>query len=253
MKRPRVLVTSIFAPSDRNRSWYALQRRFLSLSSETVDIDYRVYLNGVSSGDLGENLIIAGFSPHNAGHSAALRELLHLFRASDHEYFLILDSDCFPVHRDWFRILTTQMARFGKRFAAPIRTENLDWFPHPCAFFIDALSVDDSRINFAEVAAPNLIGTVVNDVGNAMLDLLPDLFPLVRTNVRNRHPIAAAIYHHLFYHHGAGSRSFRFRSIAASDYYAHWWDTRGDLECANTLSRELFDDPEKFLNQLLYI
>jgi len=252
VSRPRVLIGSIFAPSDWNRSWYALQKRFLRLNCADADVDHRVFLNGVSDADVGEDLVVAGRSAENSGHSAALRALVDLFRASDHDYFLILDSDCFPVHAHWLGVLTEQMARFGKRFAAPVRTENLDRFPHPCAFLIAGPAVHDPRINFdVGHVAPNMIGEPVSDVGNAMLELMPDLLPLLRTNVRNRHPVAAAIYHHLFYHHGAGSRDFRFRLTHKYGYSAHWWDATRDEECARTLSQELFEDPERFVEGLM--
>jgi hypothetical protein len=250
---PRVLVVSIFAPSEWNRSWYALQQRFLGRNSTGIDLSHRVYLNGVAPEAVGDDLLIAGQSLQNSGHSAALREVVELFRRSrDHDYFLILDSDCFPVHPDWLGVLSRQMTRFGKHFAAPLRVENLDRFPHPCAFLIAGSAVHDPRINFdVGHVAPNLIGEPVSDVGNAMLDLIPDLLPLIRTNLRNRHPVAAAIYNHLFYHHGAGSREFQFRVTHKFDYLSHWWDSAGDRELGRTLSREIFADPERFVAELM--
>src|SRR2546425_2026497 len=43
--------------------------------------------------------------------------------------------DCFPVRKGWHDVLANQMHRFNKDFAAPVRAENLDLFPHPSAVF----------------------------------------------------------------------------------------------------------------------
>jgi hypothetical protein len=250
IRQPRVLVTSIFAPSPWNRSWYAVQRRYIEKTRD-ANVRFATYLNGVTSESLGDGVDVAGSSTTNDGHSAALRAVLDIFRKSDHDYFLILDSDCFPIHPDWLNVLTKQMAALRKRFAAPVRVENLDLFPHPSAFFMTSDSVRDSRLDFdlGQVTS-NLVGDGVTDVGSAMSGLLPDLLPLLRTNLRNLHPVAAAIYHHLFYHHGAGSRGFRFRVTHRYSYYAHWWDAGRDADLGETLTRQLFAGPEQFIESL---
>jgi len=250
IRQPRLLITSIFAPSPWNRSWYTLQRKFIGATAD-ADVRHTVYLNGVTPELVGDDVALAGQSATNEGHSAALGAVIDMFRKSDRDYFLILDSDCFPIRANWFNVLTQQMGTLRKRFAAPVRVENLDLFPHPSAFFMTSDSVRDPRLNFdLGHAAPNLIGDPVTDVGSGMAGLLPDLLPLLRTNVRNLHPVGAAIYHHLFYHHGAGSREFRFRVTHRYDYYAHWWNTGRDADLGETLTRELFAAPEQFLDAL---
>jgi hypothetical protein len=248
----KLFVASVYAPSPWNKEWYALQWKFIFQNTKGIDVQFGILLNGVEVSDLGSDVNVIGDMGSNTGHSAGMAELVRIFRASDCTHFLFLDSDCFPVHPDWFNVLVAQMKRFNKRFAAPIRYENLDRFPHPCAFFCDAESIKDDHINF-EIGFPseNILNETVRDVGNAMLPLLPEILPLIRTNRVNPHPIAAGIYHHLFYHHGAGSRNFEFRLIDKYKYCEHWWSSEQDDVLAEELRAKLFDNPEEFLRGIM--
>jgi hypothetical protein len=252
MAKPRLLITSIFAPSEWNRSWFSLQKRYVAEMTRDVTTDYRIYLNGVDPDSFGEPVAVVGRSPSNEGHSIALRAVVDLFRRSEYDYYLILDSDCFPVHEHWFSVLTAQMAQFRKKFAAPVRTENLDLFPHPSAFFMTGGAVHDRRIDF-ELGhlERNLLDDPVTDVGTAMVELMPDVLPLLRTNLRNIHPIACAVYHHVFYHHGSGSREVRFRLTNRYEYCRHWWDSSRDQEICDAYTQQLFADPRRFLAFLM--
>lgn len=252
MALPKLFIASVYAPSSWNRDWYRLQRKFIAQNTHGVEVKFGVLLNGIAVDELDSDVDVIGVSASNAGHSEGMAKLVEIFRKSDFTHFLFLDSDCFPVHPEWFQVLTTQMQKFDKHFSAPIRVENLDKFPHPCAFFCDAIGLFDSRINF-DIGHPgsNMLGETVQDVGNAMLPLLSDLLPLIRTNMVNYHPVAAGIYHHLFYHHGAGSRNFKFRVIDKYGYCNHWWSQVDDDQLAEQLRLALFDNPEVFLQNLL--
>jgi hypothetical protein len=252
MDKYKLFVASIYAPSPWNHEWYRLQTKFLARNTQGVDLRFGIILNGVKQAELGADIDFIVKNDGNTGHSTAMSQLLEAFRQSDCTHFLFLDSDCFPVHRDWFAVLTAQMRQFDKHFAAPIRYENLDIFPHPCAFFCDRHGLLDERINF-DIGHPgnNILGETVRDVGNAMLPMLPEILPLLRTNIENRHPVAAAIYHHMFYHHGAGSRNFEFRLLNKYDYCKHWWDTAGDEALASRIRDELFADSDAFLARLM--
>jgi hypothetical protein len=83
------------------------------------------------------------------------------------------------------------------------------------------------------------------------LPMLHEFLPLMRSNLVNRHPVAAGIYHHLFYHHGAGSRSFEFRVVNKYKYCEHWWADDDNESLATQLREELFDNPKKFLAKLM--
>ena len=89
----------------------------------------------------------------------------------------------------------------------------------------------------------------MKDVGAGLLPIRGDLLPLLRSNLRNPHPIAAAVYNHLFYHHGAGSRAFAFRAIDKFGYYAHWREQDDPAE-ADALLQALFADPDGFIRGL---
>ena len=252
MTQPSLFIASVYAPSAWNREWYRLQRKYIEQNTPHIRVKFGVLLNGVSAESVGTDIDVIGVCDTNTGHSEGMAQLVKYFRASDYTHFLFLDSDCFPVHPNWFNVLIEQMQRFGKRFAAPIRYENLDRFPHPCAFFCDAEAVKDERINFdIGHAGENILHETVRDVGNAMLPLLADILPLMRTNLVNRHPVAAAVYHHLFYHHGAGSRNFEFRVMDKYGYCDHWWKKENDDALAEQLRNELFTNDDAFLRGLM--
>ena len=247
--RPLVVV-SIFGPSERNLSWYRLQKDFLARTTDT-GFDYHVILNGADPAGFDPDDVLVA-NPQNLGHGEALMQAVSFLRSRSHEAYLLLDSDCFPVSRGWYGILTAQMLRLGKTFAAPVRTENLDLFPHPCAVFLRPGALHDDRLEFRRgTSCRNMLGAEVKDTG-AALHLMGDLLlPLLRTNVVNLHPVAAAVYSHLFYHHGAGSRTFEFRVLKKFDYHGHWWPADDEPALADRLFRDLLADPEEFLGRLM--
>ncbi|MDW7773248.1 MAG: hypothetical protein SCH71_10200 [Desulfobulbaceae bacterium] len=245
-----LLILSIFAPSEHNGLWYDLQRRFIS-DTTLVDYDYRIYLNGVSSEGFEPDDVLK-HSETNDGHKTALNYLLSYARQHHfYDNYLFLDSDCFPVGKNWHAGLTGQMKRFNKTIAAPVRTENLDLFPHPCAVFIAGEEIHNERIDFRDdMPIKNMLGIEVTDVGSAMYGM-DEVMPLLRTNVVNLDPVAAAIYHHIFYHHGAGSRAFNFRITNRYQYYDHWWRKDDKERLAKYLLRNLEKNPDKLFNILM--
>jgi hypothetical protein len=217
----KLLIVSIYAPSDFNRQWYSLQKRFLEKTTK-IPFEFKVVLNGCDASEFeGADILYA--NDDNIGHSQALKQVLYKFRSVPCDAYLVLDSDCFPVWDGWHDVLFEQMQKFNKIIAAPVRVENLDLFPHPSAFFILGHGIQHPKINFDVTQITNLLGGAVADVGGAMQNTIGQLLlPMLRTNVVNLHPVAAAIYHHLFYHHGSGSRDFDFRILKRYDYYGHW-------------------------------
>lgn len=243
-----LLILSIFAPSEHNELWYDLQKRFVSKTTN-VEYDYGLFLNGVSPKDY-ESSHILEHSPTNVGHKEGMDYILAYARQHEYENYLILDSDCFPVRDNWFAELKDQMKRFNKTIAAPIRAENLDLFPHPCAVFIKQEEIQNKRVDFRnDITIKNMAGFEAGDVGTAMYGM-DEVLPLLRTNVINVHPLAAAIYNYMFYHHGAGSRAFDFR-IEQINYYDHLSLSETKEEMAGRLMNELQKNPEKFLNMLM--
>jgi hypothetical protein len=245
-----LLIAAIYAPSPLNRRWFELQRRFIERTT-TVDHRFQLFLNGASLADHPDADVIGSF-PSNEGHASALARLLEIFEQQHYGSYLILDSDCFPIATGWHDVLSAQLQRFAKQVAAPVRVENLDLFAHPCAVFFPRTALRSVRLDFSHSApTTNLLGREVVDVGSAMGNLNGALLPLVRTNAVNLHPVAGAVYHHLFYHHGAGSRAHRFRILEEFHYYDHWYDSTDVAGQQQALLGALFADPEAFIARLV--
>jgi hypothetical protein len=247
---PPLMIASVYGPSPLNAAWYALQKRFIA-ETTTVAHTFGVVLNGVHPGPFDAADVI-DVTPDNEGHARALERVLGHCRRHAHPMYLILDSDCFPVHRGWHEVLVDQMRRFGRTIAAPVRVENLDLYPHPSAMFLLRRGLETCRLDFtANHARPNLLGEAIADVGTALRDVAGHVLPLLRTNVVNVHPVAAALYHHLFYHHGAGSRAdFAFRVLRKFRYHEHWYDSGTEAAHRDELLAALFDDPHRFIGVL---
>ena len=243
-----LLVASIYGPSELNAKWYALQKSYLQRTT-TVPFDFKLCLNGSHPGQLSGADVIWQ-SVENEGHAPALTRLLAHLREQRYPASLILDSDCFPIRRGWHSLLLRQMHELDRQVAAPVRTENLDLFPHPSAFFVLESALDDPRLDFAVTPATGLLGDEISDVGGSMQCMMDRVLPLLRTNVVNVHPIAAGVYHHLFYHHGAGSRDFNFRVLKRYGYYDHWYDRSRQHEHGAKLLKALLRNPDKFIARL---
>ncbi len=249
MSQKELLVTSIFAPSEYNKTWYQLQKQFIARTTR-ASYDYGIITNGISSDLFEAGDVLHSFS-QNEQHSKALYWLLDYARKHEYKNYLFLDSDCFPVRAGWYQILNRQMERFGRKISAPYRTENLDVFPHPCAMFIKGDFIHDARINLEkQVPMRNLLNEQISDVGTGMSSITELIMPLLRTNVVNPHPLACAIYHHLFYHHGAGSRGFHFRLSKKYGYTDHWYDRSKQHKHGQFLYQQLTKNPEKFIAYL---
>lgn len=145
---------------------------------------------------------------HSSGqqaHIEGLNALIDYFKGTkDFEYFLLLDSDCFPIC-SWTDKLINIIGKYGYNVAAPVRYENLDTFAHPCAFFFNRSALKSLRfgMNFFDGYLEKYREVSSN---------ITEFFPLIRTNKLNYHPVLFGIYWNIFYHHGAGSRDLRFRS-----------------------------------------
>ena len=239
----QIHIITIFSPSAMNSLWLKLQRQFLE---ETTKIPYRysVYLNGCDEKLFSDVEIIGrqkytyeprGFSYN---HVQCLQKLISKIDQSC-EYFLLLDSDCFPITENWHQILNRKMSEFGFDQASPIRFENLDTFPHPSAMFFNKNGINNFNPTILETM--NLLGKKCQDTS-----CKASFFPLLRTNRVNVHPICAAIYYDIFYHHGAGSREISFRSTDVDRYYEY----PNHRDWAAEATRQLIEDPHRLINRL---
>jgi len=247
----QLLVGSVFGPTERSRTWLRLQRQFLAKTTDSYD--HVVFVNG---NDLSpyRGVKVIGRSEEDPTalhrrhpHVAGLRALLAYFRRHRYKHYLILDSDCFPIAKGWLAHLQSTMKMTGHKIAAPLRTENLDIFPHPCAFYIRGSAVRDPSIDFHPRVKKNLMGIRSLDPGMAIPRT--KCFPLMRSNARNPHPIFAAIYHHLFYHHGCGSRRASGRAIKLG-YLDHIVPRDAHARIEQQLYRRLVKNPDAFISWL---
>lgn len=246
----KMMVGSVYGPSERNETWYELQHQFLSKT--TRDYEHVVYANNTDCQFPNSNVIARSTEPQCdyknicIGHLRGLRALVTHFRnAPRFDLLLILDSDCFPIRMNWQRILLDNMQSNQADFAAPIRFENLDTFPHPSVVFARAEVVIDDQFNFHITTTTNLIGKTVQDISAP----IGNYFALVRTNVHNYHPLVSAIYYDMFYHHSAGSRTWRTRSESDYKYYDHM-GLRDSTALEQQLFNKLAKDPLGYISKL---
>jgi len=245
---------SVYAPSEYNEHWYELQKHYIKRNT-LVTYDFKVVVNNIDTGLFEEDEIIK-VNDSNIGHPAGIEQIFSYMREPEQQEkysgFLLLDSDAFPVGTGWHEILDKQMKKLNKNIAAPIRYENLDMFPHPCVVYMNKEGINNPKVNFNYAKVENLMGDMINEVGGLMPNISDEVLPLLRTNRVNLHPVAAGIYHHLFYHHGAGSRGFDFRLLKMYEYYKHWIDNETQPEYGEQLMSALVSDPEGFIDKLMY-
>lgn len=247
----KILIMSVYAPCALNEHWHRLQKHFIKKNT-LLPYDFKIITNNVTA-DLFDKQEIIRKNDENIGHPAGIEQMLEYMRThEEYSSYLILDSDCFPVRPGWHEVLDQQMKRFNKDIAAPIRYENLDLFPHPCVVYINKKGIKNPKINFNYQEVKNLLGDSINEVGGAMCELNDAVLPMLRSNRVNLHPVAAGIYHHLFYHHAAGSRGFDFRLIKEYDYCGHWIDNESHADFGKKIFETLIEDPETFIDKLMH-
>lgn len=242
----KILIASAHIRTPKGKLWRKLQWQFLK-ENTGVDFEYAIIASGVNP-----NLF-----PHAdlvlqvplISHSECIYKIIDLFtEREDFSHLLLLDSDAWPV-RPWFKILTGLIG--DRLYSAPMRVENYDDFPHPSAFFAkrEALKI----IDFGFAVRYNLLGIKISDVCSSMPQGEKEnklWVPLIKTNVWSPHPLFAAIYGDLFYHHGAGSRGLGVR-MAGLRIYDHILKRPGDhRKIYNKLTFELKENPKKFINKL---
>lgn len=134
-------------------------------------------------------------------HEAALHAALH--RVSDTGLVVLCDSDAFPVRRDWPETILRCLRDNRRDFAAPVRAENCDCFPH-VSFLAFPSRQTPLILRYARVApGRTMFGTQRVDTGGGLP--LDRCFPLLRSNRSNPHPWVHAIYGDMAYHRCRGS------------------------------------------------
>lgn len=243
-----LLVGSVFLDHPRSKKWYEIQMRYLK--NTTKDFFHVVYLNGKNNFYEKSKVLkvtnnsVPGYAK---SHGEGLNCIVDYFN-KNHEFdkLLIIDSDCFPIQKNWLEKLSKTMDYTGKSFsnlpdgfhvASVVRYENFDSFAHPSVFFVRKKMMN---LKFDTFERKSFIGNVFYDISSNV----EVFYPLIRSNRVNRSPILCGIYWDAFYHHGSGSRFPHFRS---SDYLC-FEDPSDFFE--QKLFDELVDNPNKFISSI---
>jgi len=237
------------------KDWWQIQREFVARNTENYD--FGVFLHNVEdeSPFEGHKIIGRKFDPLLFALPEMFHEIYHYFRRHRYKNYLLLDSDCFPVKPGWLDCILKLMG--DRWYAAPVRTENLDTTPHPCALFVRGEHVGKHLFYFRRPSVgrvTNLLGEEIQDIGTGFKTEVGGgqvFFPLLRSNHLNVHPVLAAVYGDLFYHHGGGSR----RTKEGQEPYfrsTFYWDkiVPHRYEAGLDAYERLAKNPRRFVNKL---
>ena len=195
----KLLIMSVYAPG----TWglYNHQSRFLERTTKDYD-----------------HIVVSPQKPPvecewrqsaRRSHIMGLRIIRELAAQKQGEYesMCLMDSDAFPVRADWQDTLDTAIAEGGKTYAAPIRVENYDLFPHVSFVYAKSSEFAKMKMMFVRGNGMGLFTKRIQEVG-AGLDLWQCL-PLLKSNIWSPHFRWHIVYSDIIYHKGAGSRKVR--------------------------------------------
>lgn len=250
MNEDSVMMATVASTSNRNEAWSNLQSFFLNRSIG-VKMDKHVVLNAAMEEPWVEKgyKVIASFS-NNKGHADGIKPIVKAFKESDYKWLLLLDSDAFPFRADWFPICKRMLEMKNRIAAAAVRFENFDVFPHPCVF-LASKGFFDSGASFDPKSTTNLLGKEVSDVGTGLVPFMNKIVPLIRTNKVNYHPLLGAVYGHMFYHHGAGSRFPKLTRLAVSGMCDHYIRIEDHEASEAKMLKKLVESPGTYLDVLV--
>lgn len=217
--KKQLLVGSIFRDGGPDQAeWLELQLKFLRAT--TPSFDHVSYVNspkhdlleGLGTTFVNDNVADTSnaLTVTSQQHINGLNGLLAYFKGCRHnyDYFLFLDNDAFPIRKEWLRSLVLKMDRHGRQIAVAVRPENLEYRWHASILFASQSSLDSLRFGLDRLPSSDFMSHDEWDVGvGAFQGKLRHLvWPLIRTNKVNIHPIAYGVYYDMFYHHTFGGR-----------------------------------------------
>jgi|LSQX01.3.fsa_nt_gb hypothetical protein len=249
-KGGKLIVGSIFPDCEPlSQNWLDLQLRYLKATTDDfhhVSIIQRGEIKSIFC-DSTEVIRIDGpVLTNSAAHSKGLEYLKNHFIKvrNEFEFFLFLDMDAFPIRVNWRQILINQMG--DHEIAVALRPENLEQRLHSSILFCKRSALEHLRWSV------RMVGRDLN--GDKEMDVTLDpyqeerrqkAFVLLRSNMREIHPLLCGVYYDLFYHHGCGSgRAFNMRSRS---YWKHIVSQTVDVM---TTIENLFSDPNEFIGNL---
>jgi len=152
-------------------------------------------------------------------HKSGKRAIVEYWRqhADEYDHFIFLDSDAFPVNKNWYKILSKHKA------ASIRRSENFDdTIFHPSFVMMNKKSMEQ----FEHLEQD-------------------DVFQLLRSNKMNIHPMLCGVYYDCIYHHGCGSRSAWFRTVKYWNFAMKQIDNKKLID-------NLIANPGKFLRRMMW-
>ncbi len=227
--------------SSEQKKWLDLQLDYFKKTTEDFDHVVRLTKPSETFSQI-TNVVVSKHQDHYSG----LRKLLELFKKNQdyYDHFLFIDSDAFPVRKNWLDILTEKMT--NHEVATAIRFENLEQRLHASVLFCKKSAINQLDFPIIKKPIPDLLGRNDNDVIISPYEFARKLvFPLVRSNKTELHPLLCGVYYDMFYHHGCGSRSFYMRS---EEYWDHIEINKNVQEFTN----KLMNNPVEFINTLIW-
>ena len=265
----KILVASVYSPSDRNPVWRDLKLRYLDQTLGERNYDHLAWLSGVSP-DLfagTRTMVVPGSQGETAPdeHLAALRGILGHFveLRNRYEHFMVTDSDTFPFRARWLdRLLEMMRKRSWRRpgdmtatgrlperlVAAIVQTDHFNVYFHPSAVLIQgaALRADPTCVEFRTEVQRNILGMEFRELVAA--SKVPVL-PLTRTNYWNAHPMLAGVYGDVIYRQGDDSRDL-FVRVLESGYFDQMIPRSDHAALADQVYAALVRNPDIFLEHL---
>lgn len=244
----KICIASVHTQCKLSRLWRDLQWQFLK-ETTTSRFEYHIIANALDPKPFEKHTMGVLHISTKSSHFICIKEILSIFDASTCTHCLLLDSDCWPIRNGWDILLAKQFVSIDSllvppyKFTAPVRTENLDVFPHPSAVFFPKTSLPNLDFGFA--LSIDLLGKSNSDVGSAMG--MESCYPLMKTNYISPHPVYASIYGDCFYHHCAGSRG---TGIRCANYYRHMITMQQQKKIYSKVTEQLQKRPKSFINQL---
>jgi len=251
VKKDLLVGTVFIDDSAEQHKWFDLQSRYLKAT--TSDFDHVTFIqDGEQTGLFEGTKIISDPGKTKAKQSKAhvmgLTHLLEYFRKHQDKYndFLFIDSDAFPIRKDWITHLRRKMVN-PYEIAVVIRPENLEQRLHSSIIFAKKKSLPNLGFSVGKNPLNDLTGHGENDVSCKVYQTARRkmAFPLLKSNKVNLNPMLCSVYYDLFYHNGVGSgRKF---SMRARPYWDHMVDMNPDIK---HWFNQLMKDPNKFIGEL---
>lgn len=250
-EKKSLCVGTIFCDdSPLQREWFDLQLRFLK--STTIEFDHVTFCGANKlSTDLFKTKSHLIHKPHtaisNEAHVNGLKSILEHFKQNKEKYknFLFIDSDAFPIRKNWYSLLLNKMGG-NYEIAICLRNENLEQRLHSSILFARSPALEHIDFSVSQIPGGDLCGQKEIDVSCLpyQTDRRSLVYPLLRSNKKEIHPLLYGVYYDMFYHNGCGSgRKFNMR---AGPYWNHMTK---DVELEKN-RMNLFSSPGQFIRNL---